>query len=158
MPIFARHLLTLLPLLSMMLCCPLSGPGGGGGSPPPPPFGAPVPTSAPAPGVPGMGTPRAQFLASWTTLVADGFCRDGMYFRECFRVTQSECIDLSTRSAQNCISAHLASIPDPIAAGQAEGIGRTLGECAGTSYEQALAVQGKRKSDPLCNDPSHWVP
>lgn len=155
MPVFARYLLALLPLLSVMVCCPLSTPGAPS---PPAPGPAPMPTSAAAPGIPGSGTPRPQFLASWTTLVANGFCRDGMYFRECFHVTQSECIELATRSAQNCIAAHSASIPDPIAAADAVSIGRTLGECAGTAYEQALAAQGKRKNSAECNDPSRWVP
>ena len=157
MHVFVRYLLALLPLLATTLCCPLSNPGGTPPPPPPIPVSQPMPTSG-APMPPGMGVPRAQFLASWTTLVANGFCRDGMYFRECFRVTQPECIELSTRAAQNCINANLATIPDPIAPGQGEPIGRTLGECAGTSYEQALAVQGKRKSDAICNDASHWVP
>jgi len=155
--IVARYLLALVPLLSTMLCCPLSGPGGS--APPPPSVGSAPPNSAPGiPGFGAVGVPRAQFLASWTTLIGNGFCRDGMYFRECFTVTEAECIELTTRAAQNCINANMATIPDPIPAGYGETLGRTLGECAGTSYEQALAVQGKRKNDAICNDPSHWIP
>ena len=160
----ARHVAAATILLALILAC---GSNGAPGSAPPI---APVPVApqpfapqlAPPPpgtlGAGGPGVPRAQFLASWTTIVVNQLCLPTQYFRQCFtNVDEAQCTSLMNTAANNCISQNMSIIPDPIPTGSGESIGRTLGECTGTAYEQAMVMQHRRIDSALCNDATHWM-
>ena len=148
----ARFVASAVTLLALILAC-------GVPTTPPPPPALPAPPSAPiAPGPPGSGVPRAQFLASWTTIVVHELCQPQQYFRQCFtNVDEAQCTTLITSSANNCITQSMPTIPDPIPAGSGETLGQTLGACTGTAYEQAMVMQGRRIDSAICNDATHWM-
>lgn len=103
--------------------------------------------------------PRAVWVESFKTGFANYICKSGEFFRECFNVTERECLEEALRATKTCLADKGPSLPDPIKLPE-EGTkwGSVVGSCAGSAYEIGLKARGKRKESAECNNPSLWLP
>jgi len=83
------------------------------------------------------------------------FCKEGSYFRECFKVTAQECEAEAIRVTRVCIQSKEADIRANLKKDGGKIWGEKVGECAGESYE--LSLKDKRIDNAKCNDPSKWM-
>lgn len=99
---------------------------------------------------------KAEWIDSMTAILPASFCKPGMYFRECYDVTENECLETSMRATKTCLMKHRDEIPDPLVQPQ-EGTewGTKVGSCAGSVYDVSL-IQ-RRSSNEKCEDPSNWA-
>jgi len=87
---------------------------------------------------PDAGGSRVQTKAEWARTVraqvAARVCADGEYFRECFRVTRTECLDESKRIVDGCLREGAGDIPDVLDEQAGLKWGQVVGACVGTVY------------------------
>ena len=98
---------------------------------------------------------KAVWITQMESVVPVAFCQSEQYFRQCFDVTAVQCEETMSSSTRVCLTKHEKGIPDPLNQPE-DGThwGTVLGTCVGETYEATLAQ--KRKSDPICFNPSHW--
>ena len=100
--------------------------------------------------------PRKAWLSVMESALPAEFCKAEMYFRQCFTVTEGECLEAATRSTLTCIAQLETSIPDPLEAIEGgKHWGTKIGECAGAAYEVRLKKKLSTKKE--CKDPLHWM-
>jgi hypothetical protein len=102
------------------------------------------------------GISKAQWIAQMQQQVPIAFCKPGMYFRECFRVTEAQCGDTASYATRQCLQNVESQLPPTLDADSGREWGTKVGTCAGTAYE--LAFASKKVSSAKCNDPTQWVP
>lgn len=85
------------------------------------------------------------------------FCEPSMYFRQCFSVTEDECIEAALRATKVCLAKNREKIPPTLRQPDDGKIwGTVIGGCAGTTYE--ISLGDLKKNSPQCQDVSNWVP
>lgn len=119
----------------------------------PPPMPVETPTAPPPP---KLGVAAQLFVDLMVESTPREFCRDGMYFRECFSVTERECRARVAATLPGCVRHHAADIPEHPDADSGRRAGEKLGACAGTRYEIALAAEGRRSTRAECDEIDRW--
>lgn len=122
-------------------------------------------TPAPAPAyatqqtvaVSGGGITREDFIVQMRPILLPIMCEPTSYFRQCFAVGEVDCYTLAGVAYDSCTGELVYQMP-PVLYTEADGAaaGEMIGTCAGTAYEQGLAMNGLRYNTPACNDPSIW--
>jgi len=116
----------------------------------------PSPTASPTSNPATSETDAAnKWIEGMTALLPNLFCKEGSYFRECFKVNAQECETEATRATRACLQSKDAEIRANLKIDKGKTSGQKLGECAGDSYE--LSLKDKRIDNPKCNDPSKWM-
>jgi hypothetical protein len=83
-------------------------------------------------------------------------CQEKQYFRQCFRITEKECLSVAENATRMCLAGKKNEIP-PVLVQPNDGRnwGRIIGECAGDAFETAL--KNKRIDSDKCNDVKNWI-
>jgi hypothetical protein len=83
-------------------------------------------------------------------------CQEKQYFRQCFRITEKECLSVAENATRMCLKSRQNEIP-PVLVQPNDGRrwGRLVGECAGDAFETAL--KNKRINSDKCNDVNNWI-
>jgi hypothetical protein len=82
---------------------------------------------------------RSFWLDAMQTQLPQAFCRDGEYFRKCFKVSAEQCLDAASKATKTCIGKLSEGMPAEFhQPGDGTEWGRKLGDCAGTDYEKSL--------------------
>lgn len=79
------------------------------------------------------------------------FCQPNLLFRECYKVTESECKDIMTISMKACYKTYENKITEDMTIKQLTKQGGEIGECAGMIYEVLLSKVSKRDEECLKN-------
>lgn len=98
---------------------------------------------------------KAQWVEGMKTALPVGFCKEGSYFRACFRVSAEECEDTALSATRVC----LASVEDELPAVfhqpfDGQKWGQKVGSCAGSTYE--TAHKAERIASERCKDLTGW--
>ena len=98
---------------------------------------------------------KEQWVAGMQTALPAHFCQAAQYFRQCFKVTATECEEVSASTTRICLSELSNQIPNVLVQPK-DGTfwGTKVGSCAGTAYEYALIK--KRISNARCNNVNSW--
>lgn len=84
------------------------------------------------------------------------FCQEKQYFRQCFTVTETECLRVASNATTVCLGSKQKEIPDELVQPKdGSHWGGIVGECAGNAYEAALLE--KRINSDKCNDVNNWI-
>jgi len=103
----------------------------------------------------GQTVTKAKFMEVMKTALPSAFCKDKMYFRQCFKITEDECIQEALRDTKICLTSEAGKLPDILNQPQdGQKYGREIGSCAGATFSTTLG--GKKIDSPLCNDPKKW--
>ncbi len=91
------------------------------------------------------------------------FCKDGMYFRECFQITEVECKDQVNKSSEKCLADLKSEIFKNFGAKGTQDLGAEgaywgskWGECTGIGFEKEFG--SKLIANEKCKDPKNWIP
>ena len=99
--------------------------------------------------------PKDDWLKQMEMVAPQMFCDARQYFRQCFDVSAEECQSAVSSAMQVCVEKYKADVPEMLQQPQdGTRFGKLIGECAGTSYEVAMA--DKHTRDPICFDASRW--
>jgi hypothetical protein len=98
---------------------------------------------------------KNDWINGMSTAVPAYFCKADQYFRQCFKVTQTECEETALSTTRICLAENKDKIPARLRQPE-DGTrwGTVIGSCAGTAYE--IALQKKRISNSKCNNPDSW--
>jgi hypothetical protein len=100
---------------------------------------------------------RGEWMKGMKTALPTAFCKDGMYFRECFQVTQEVCEKTALSATRVCLESMKDDIPEALKQPEDGQLwGTKVGACAGNGYEATLVA--KRIKSDKCNDAAAWVP
>ena len=112
---------------------------------------------------PSTQTSRASWSAAgtlWAEQMAkalpEPFCRDTMYFRTCFKISEQDCRTMTTAQIEACLDRHPDIVPKDVNRQTGQAAGNRLGTCAGEGLESALRRQGKFTGAAHCNDLEYW--
>lgn len=83
------------------------------------------------------------------------FCKDGTYFRECFKVTAQQCEAEAIRVTRICLEAKQDVLKAMLEKDGGRFWGEKVGECAGQAYE--VSLKAKQISNPKCDDLTNWI-
>ena len=97
---------------------------------------------------------RDAWIESMKTALPTAFCQSHQYFRQCFQVTQQECVDTASAAALSCLERNKSQMPAVFTREDGRQWGGVVGGCAGSAYE--LTLSKKRISSDLCNDENNW--
>ncbi len=114
------------------------------------------PLLAVGPPPPALGRDAALFVELMADAVPREFCRDEMYFRACFAITENECRVRVGAALAVCVKLHRDVIPERPDGDSGRRAGEQLGSCAGFRYEQGLAAEGRRSQRAECDDLDRW--
>ena len=98
---------------------------------------------------------REKFGADYKAKMAELFCGEKTYFRQCFSSAADVCKKNAITAAESCLKEMDKTLPAHIT-NQEEGKtwGAKLGTCAGEKFETALLKEKKDTAD--CKDPAKW--
>ena len=84
------------------------------------------------------------------------FCQEKQYFRQCFTVSEGECLRVASNATRVCLGNKQDQFPDVLVQPKdGSHWGGIVGECAGNAYEAALLE--KRINSDKCNDVNNWI-
>lgn len=99
---------------------------------------------------------KSAWLEAMKTAIPNAFCSGkglSRYFRECFKVTEDQCIEEALRAVKVCILSMTDQMPDELhSPDDGRTWGRKLGACAGTGFEIALKLTGSHIDSADCKD------
>ncbi len=85
------------------------------------------------------------------------FCRESMYFRQCFAISETECLNSAKKATEACLAEHDGELPQLFAQPRdGTTFGAKIGTCAGIAFEKAN--KSKQSKEAKCQDASAWVP
>lgn len=103
-----------------------------------------------------------KWIAAMKENLPEALCKDSMYFRQCFQVTQEECLTQSKNSFDKCLPnfkndvlKNFGAKGDANLSADGAAWGAKIGECTGVDYETSLL--SKRINSDKCNDPKNWI-
>lgn len=99
---------------------------------------------------------RDQWLRSFPFEVVGYFCRQEMFFMQCFEVSVHECTQVASTAVDVCLDYISEQLPESLDSGARELWGARLISCAGSVYEQALKQRLVFRDNARCGDPSNW--
>lgn len=102
---------------------------------------------------------KGAWVESFKTGFSSFICRKGQFFRECFAISEDECLQEALRATKVCLADKEGQIPAALNQPQ-DGThwGSVVGSCAGSAFEVTLTARGKKKKSAECADPNKWVP
>ncbi len=103
----------------------------------------------------GAEVSKGAWIKGMMRALPAAFCKDKMYFRQCFEVSQQDCIDVAALATESCLEQISSKLPE-ILVQPKDGakFGRTVGGCAGQKYEQAL--KSRFTDTARCRDVNNW--
>lgn len=105
----------------------------------------------------GGSVPREKWADAMTTAMPTMLCNPAGFFRSCFKQSEDECLDQSTRATKACLIKLNPEIPASLKQPEdGEVWGKKVGACTGETMEIALTGEKKKIDSPDCNDPSKW--
>ena len=102
------------------------------------------------------GVSKVEWMAQMQQQLPITFCKPGWYFRECFRITETECVDTASYTTRQCLRDIESKLPPTLDETSGREWGTKVGTCAGSAFE--LALSSKKVNSTKCNDPSNWLP
>jgi hypothetical protein len=98
---------------------------------------------------------KAQWVEGMRTGLPVAFCKEGSYFRSCFRVSAEQCEDTARSAIRVCLAdAELPAVfHQPL---DGETWGKKVGSCAGSAYEMTHVAE--RISSERCKEISAGPP
>jgi hypothetical protein len=98
---------------------------------------------------------KAQWVEGMKTGLPVAFCKEGSYFRACFRVSAEQCEDTALSTTRVC----LANVEDDLPAVFHQPLdgqkwGQKVGSCAGSTYE--TTHKAERIASERCKDITRW--
>jgi hypothetical protein len=85
---------------------------------------------------------KSVWMEQMKTVIPDSFCRGKgflRYFRECFTVTEDQCVEEMVRDTKVCLLSIVDQIPDELNQPEdGRNWGSKLGRCVGTRYDLAF--------------------
>ncbi len=99
---------------------------------------------------------REQWLKSFPFEVVGYFCREEMFFMQCFEASVHECTQVASTSVGVCLDYIKDQVPESLDREARELWGARLISCAGSVYEQALRQKLLFRDNAGCDDPSMW--
>ena len=99
---------------------------------------------------------KQEWTAHMQKALPNAFCEENQYFRQCFKVTQQECLDAASTITRQCLDKNKDDMPE-ILVQPRDGShwGGIVGACAGDAYDARLL--DKRISSDKCNDAENWI-
>lgn len=97
-----------------------------------------------------------QWLKSFPFEVMGYFCREEMFFMQCFEVSAHECTQVVSTSVDVCLDYIKEQMPESLDRQARELWGAKLISCAGSVYEQALRQRRLFRNNAQCDDPLMW--
>ena len=99
---------------------------------------------------------KQQWLTYMQEKLPAAFCEGKQYFRQCFRVAESECLRVASNATRVCLGSNQDKIPNVLVQPRdGSHWGGIVGECAGNAYEASLLE--KRIDSEKCNDVKNWI-
>jgi len=99
---------------------------------------------------------KQEWIAHMQKALPPAFCEEKQYFRQCFKVTQQECLDTTAAVTRQCINKKENDIPEVLVQPRdGSHWGGIVGECAGDAYEKKLL--DRRIDSDRCNDVKNWI-
>jgi len=98
---------------------------------------------------------KERWLSDMRIVLPSLFCKDGTYFRECFKANATVCHSTATEATKSCLRQFEPEIPKQLQQPN-DGTfwGNKVGVCAGTIFE--ITLKQSRVNNAKCNDPSLW--
>jgi len=83
------------------------------------------------------------------------FCQSMEFFRECFDVSEDQCIEAASLATKICMHQYINQIPDTLVQPK-DGAkwSNIIGQCAGENYHQTLNRMFKNTKE--CNEIDYW--
>ena len=95
----------------------------------------------------------------WIKSVESGlpgyFCQEEQYFRQCFEITGSQCLETARESVTNCINKEKKNFPVSFNKTTGEQWGNIIGTCAGNLFEMKHTAE--KSKNPRCYNPANWM-
>ena len=99
---------------------------------------------------------KQEWIAHMQKALPPAFCEENQYFRQCFKVTQRECLETTAAVTRQCLNKKENDIPEVLVQPRdGSQWGSVVGECAGDAYESRLL--DRRISSDKCNDVKNWI-
>src|SRR5262245_56843315 len=111
------------------------------------PGGAPTGEVAPSGDTAEIAT---KWMDGMKSVLPSLFCKEGAYFRSCFRISEQGCEDEAIRVTRVCVDSKKQELLKTFKAEDGKMWGEKVGECAGSSFE--ISLQKKKIDSPKCND------
>jgi hypothetical protein len=98
---------------------------------------------------------KDRWLSDFRNILPSLFCKDGSYFRECFKVSDDVCHTTATQATETCMRQFAPQIPGQLHQPNDGGLwGNKIGTCAGTVFEATLVKS--RLNSAKCDNPELW--
>jgi hypothetical protein len=99
---------------------------------------------------------KQAWIEHMKTALPKAFCEQKQYFRQCFKVTEQECLNTAAAMTNMCLNKKAPEMPDILVQPKdGSDWGGKVGECTGESYESALL--DKRINSDRCNEVKNWI-
>jgi hypothetical protein len=103
----------------------------------------------------GVTVAKEKWLAGMSDILPAAVCRDGWFYRSCFKITAEECHLLVTEATKSCSLQYSSQIPKKLEQPKdGNEWGTKIGTCVGTIIESTQA--DKRISNEKCDDLTRW--
>lgn len=98
---------------------------------------------------------RDDWISQMTDALPGALCKEGSYFRDCFKMTMDECKQSFQAISSACTGKFKAEMPETLTQpADGEKWGGKVGECAGEEFDTKNSA--KRSDLEKCNDASNW--
>lgn len=98
---------------------------------------------------------KSDWLKYMTSAVPSAFCQEEQYFRQCFDIPGSTCIDTTRMAMKTCINLEKKNLPSSLDKVTGEQWGNIIGTCAGNEFEK-IQINNKLKNQK-CYNPANWM-
>lgn len=98
---------------------------------------------------------KSDWLKYMASTVPSAFCQEGQYFRQCFEIPGSTCLDTARKAIKICIDKEKQNLPESLDQVTGEQWGNIIGTCAGSEFEK-IQINSKFKNQK-CYNPTNWM-
>ena len=97
--------------------------------------------------------------SDWITYVQKALpgviCQSDQYFRQCFNVSDNNCLQVARKASLDCLSNEAPNIPKILDFIVGEQWGNIIETCVGGEYEERFS--DKKSKAPQCSNSSYWI-
>lgn len=99
---------------------------------------------------------RDTWTNAMSTALPNAFCQPQQFFRQCFDISEAQCVETATKVTRQCLQQFSAQFPQVFKQPD-DGTywGTKVGECAGEAYQTTLSKEFKNTAK--CNDVNQWM-
>jgi len=97
---------------------------------------------------------KQAWIKHYQERLPSAFCEEKLFFRQCYKVSKSECLQVASSSAKSCLASKQDQIPGVLQPKDGDHWGGIVAECMWYAYQTAL--QKKRISNVKCDDSNNW--